>query len=180
MITIYVWKYYPTKLLRFHAIYWPAFLLALDIPPPKKFVAHGHWTLGREKMSKSTGNVVNPFFAMDRFGVDTMRFYFAHDGSIDSDADYGNSRILERYKTALQGGFGNLTSRIMRGKGWNVRKAVEKGTTGHLGLESTALAAQYKKILELPGRVDSMMEDAMIKAATETITNHIYDVSDLK
>ena len=56
-------------------------------------------------MSKSTGNVVNPFFAMDRFGVDTMRFYFAHDGSIDSDADYGNSRILERYKTALQGGF---------------------------------------------------------------------------
>jgi methionyl-tRNA synthetase len=49
-------------------------------------------------MSKSTGNVVNPFFALDRFGVDTMRYYLAHDGGIQDDADYGNEHIIERYK----------------------------------------------------------------------------------
>ena len=51
--------------------------MALDMPLPKKILTHAHWTLGKEKMSKSTGNVVNPFFAIDRFGVDTMRYYLA-------------------------------------------------------------------------------------------------------
>ncbi|KFY20247.1 hypothetical protein V491_03870, partial [Pseudogymnoascus sp. VKM F-3775] len=83
-------------IMRFHCIYWPAFLLALDLPPPKQVLTHAHWTLGHSKMAKSTGNVVNPFFAMDRFGVDAMRFYLAHDGGIADDADYSNANIVER------------------------------------------------------------------------------------
>ena len=113
-------------IVRFHCIYWPAFLMALDLPLPKKFFTHAHWTLGNEKMSKSTGMVVNPFFAINRFGVDCMRYYLALDGGIRNDSSYDNSFIIARYKSGLQSGLGNLVSRVIRGKGWDVRRAVKK------------------------------------------------------
>ena len=112
-------------IVRFHCIYWPAFLLALNLSPPKQILTHAHWTLNRRKMAKSTGNVVNPFFAMDRFGVDVMRFYLAHEGGITNDSDYGNDYVVKIYKTSLQGGLGNLVSRITRPKAWNVRKCIQ-------------------------------------------------------
>ncbi|KAI9724490.1 MAG: hypothetical protein M1812_000558 [Candelaria pacifica] len=118
-------------IVRFHCIYWPAFLLALDISPPKQILTHAHWTLDHQKMAKSTGNAVNPFFALDRFGVDTMRFYLAYDGGISDDAGYGNEFIIERYKKMLQRGLGNMTSRVLRGKHWNVQRAVQKAETSH-------------------------------------------------
>ncbi|KAI9876199.1 MAG: methionyl-tRNA synthetase [Pleopsidium flavum] len=103
--------------------------MALDLPLPHQVLTHAHWTLGHEKMSKSTGNVVNPFFALDRFGADTMRYYLAYDGGIRDDADYDNDFIIGRYKKGLQGALGNLVSRVMRGKGWDVRRAVMKATS---------------------------------------------------
>jgi len=99
--------------------------MALQIPLPAKIVAHAHWTMGKQKMSKSIGNVVNPFFALDRFGPDVMRFYLAYDGRIADDADYDNLQIIARYKKVLAGGLGNLTSRITRGKGWNLATIVK-------------------------------------------------------
>ncbi|SMQ52211.1 unnamed protein product [Zymoseptoria tritici ST99CH_3D7] len=113
-------------IVRFHCIYWPAILMALDLPPPRQILTHAHWTLGRQKMAKSTGNVVSPFFALERFGVDAMRWYLVHEGGIEDDADYDNKFIIEKYKKALQGGLGNLSARVMRGKGWNVRRAVKR------------------------------------------------------
>lgn len=113
-------------IVRFHCIYWPAFLMALELPLPKQILTHAHWTLGRQKMAKSTGNVVNPFFALERFGSETMRYYLVRDGGIEDDSDYDNRFIIERYKKNLQGGLGNLVSRIMRGKGWDVPRAVSK------------------------------------------------------
>lgn len=112
-------------IVRFHCIYWPAFLMALDLPLPKQILTHAHWTLGNEKMSKSTGMVVNPFFAINRFGVDCMRYYLALDGGIRHDSSYDNSFIIARYKSGLQSGLGNLVSRVTRGKGWDVRRAVK-------------------------------------------------------
>lgn len=102
--------------------------MALDLPLPLNILTHAHWTLGKEKMSKSTGNVVNPFFALDRFGVDVMRFYLVHDGGIADDAGYTNDNILERYRVNLQGQLGNLTSRLVRGKGWNLKTAVQEAS----------------------------------------------------
>ena len=160
---------------RFHCIYWPAFLMALDLPLPRQILTHGHWTLGHQKMAKSTGNVVNPFFAIDRFGVDTMRFYLIHDGGIQHDADYENSYIVDRYKKALQGGLGNLASRIIRGKGWNVRQAIEFAATG----SSTAgdLAKNHQlRLVELPEIVSSRMADLDSKAAVREIMKVIYKV----
>ncbi|ROW11751.1 hypothetical protein VPNG_05651 [Cytospora leucostoma] len=112
-------------ILRFHGVYWPALLLAVDIVPPKRLLSHAHWTMSGKKMSKSLGNVVNPFFAIDRWGVDTMRFFMMHDGGIENDADYDNDIIVERYKKILQGTFGNLLSRVTRSKAWNVRESVQ-------------------------------------------------------
>lgn len=112
-------------ILRFHGVYWPALLLAVGIPPPKKLLSHAHWTMSGKKMSKSLGNVVNPYYAIDRWGLDTMRFFMMHDGGIDNDADYDNGLIVERYKKLLQGTFGNLLSRVTRSKAWNVRECVQ-------------------------------------------------------
>lgn len=88
-------------------------------------------------MSKSVGNVVSPGFAMDKFGTDTMRFYLAHDGGIENDADYSNEYISERYRKCLAGGVGNLVQRITKPKAWSVRSAVraESGRIEYPGAE---------------------------------------------
>lgn len=166
-------------IMRFHCIYWPAFLMALDLPLPKRILTHAHWTLGRQKMAKSTGNVVNPFFALDRFGVDIMRYYLIHDGGIDNDADYENSFIIERYKKGLQGGLGNLTSRIMRGKGWDVKRAVNRSNED--GILAIAEASQgtpvgdFARSLEIfPSIVDKHMTNLKPNNALKEIMAHIY------
>lgn len=99
--------------------------MALELPLPLQVLTHAHWTLGREKMSKSTGNGVDPFFALERFGVDTMRFFLSLRGGIKDDSSYDNDFILQSYKTDLQGSLGNLVSRVVGGKGWNIRRAVQ-------------------------------------------------------
>ncbi|KAM7208724.1 methionyl-tRNA synthetase [Naviculisporaceae sp. PSN 640] len=120
-------------ILRFHGVYWPALLLALDLPLPKQLLSHAHWTLDHRKMSKSKGNAVNPFVAIQRFGVDAMRFYMVHDGGIADDADYHNEIIVERYKKHLQNGVGNLLARITRSKMWKFSDAVTTARSYHHG-----------------------------------------------
>jgi methionyl-tRNA synthetase len=113
-------------IVRFHCIYWPAFLMALDLPLPNQILTHGHWMLGGKKMSKSTGTVVNPFQALERFGPDVIRFFLAHDGAVAQDSSYDNLRAHEVYNKFLRGAFGNLATRVMRSKKWSVRGAVER------------------------------------------------------
>lgn len=163
-------------IVRFHCIYWPAFLLALEIPPPKQILTHAHWTLNHQKMAKSTGNVVNPFFAIDRFGVDIMRFYLAHDGGITNDSDYGNEQIVLRYKKALQAGLGNLVSRIARPKTWSISGAV-KSVTG--GKASTAIDVDClleQEISELRDTVDVSFRALNPGAALQHIMELVYQV----
>ncbi|MCJ1351586.1 MAG: methionyl-tRNA synthetase [Icmadophila ericetorum] len=161
-------------IVRFHCIYWPAFLMALDLPLPRQVLTHAHWTLGQQKMAKSTGNVVNPFFAIDRFDVDTMRFYLVHDGGIQDDADYENSHIVERYKKALQGQLGNLASRIVRGKRWNVRSTVVHATTRDASPEGELGKEHYLRLIELPGTVSSKMTELNSSGAVREIMKVIY------
>ncbi|ORY71708.1 tRNA synthetases class I (M)-domain-containing protein [Pseudomassariella vexata] len=111
-------------IVRFHCVYWPALLMALDLPLPKRILSHAHWLMGQRKMSKSVGNVVNPFFALERWGVDAMRYYLMYCGGIAYDTDYGNYYITQSYVKGLQGGLGNLLNRITRPKVWSVRDAV--------------------------------------------------------
>jgi methionyl-tRNA synthetase len=153
--------------------------MALNIPLPRRIVTHAHWTLGSQKMAKSTGNVVNPFFALDRFGVDVMRFYLAHDGGVVNDADYSNEHIIERYKHCLYGQLGNLASRLTRGKGWTIStvvKAVEGEGWLEQGPEYKADNMQWKSLVTLEHEVSLEMEKYRVKDAIHTIMNIIYKV----
>lgn len=160
-------------IVRFHCIYWPAFLMALDLPLPKQIFTHAHWTLGKGKMSKSTGMVVNPFFAINRFGVDCMRYYLALDGGIRNDSSYDNSFVIARYKSGLQSGLGNLVSRLTRGKGWDVRRAVMNGDK-HIEQLDKQLSSDLK---ELTSQVSRCMKLPDPGEGLQTIMTAVYQTN---
>ncbi|EFX04667.1 methionyl-tRNA synthetase [Grosmannia clavigera kw1407] len=167
-------------IVRFHAVYWPALLLALDLPVPRQLLSHAHWTLGRKKMSKSDGNVVNPFYAMDRFGVDAMRYYLVYDGGVEQDADYGNEHIVERYKKGLQGGLGNLLGRIMRTTRWNVREAVEEATAaGKAGMAAPepSLETQASAIDGIAAVAAGHMDRLDARGALRAVMGLVYQTN---
>ncbi|TIA84944.1 hypothetical protein E3P99_04107 [Wallemia hederae] len=100
-------------IIRFHAIYWPALLLAANLPLPKTILSHAHWTMNSSKMSKSTGNVVDPFKAIHKYSSDALRFYLLRvGGNFSNDADFKPLELELKYKSTLQGMLGNLLSRI--------------------------------------------------------------------
>jgi methionyl-tRNA synthetase len=170
-------------IVRFHCIYWPAFLLAADLSPPKQVLTHAHWTLGKQKMSKSTGNVVNPFFALDKYGVDVMRFYLAHDGGINNDSDYGNHLINERYDKALKGGIGGLHGRLTRAKKWDLREVVRlvnegalEGYESELMEEKKQMVTQRAVVRDLREKVTEAFDKLNPGAALQIIMAAVYQV----
>ncbi|KAI9279190.1 tRNA synthetases class I (M)-domain-containing protein [Sporodiniella umbellata] len=98
-------------IIRFHAIYWPAFLMAAGLPLPKQLLVHAHWTMEKQKMSKSKGNVADPFEVMKEYGVDAVRYYLVRNGGIENDSDYSEEMINRLYSKDLVGQLGNLFSR---------------------------------------------------------------------
>ncbi|KAJ2855663.1 methionyl-tRNA synthetase, partial [Coemansia erecta] len=100
-------------ILRFHAVYWPALLMAAGLPLPKRILAHAHWTMGAQKMSKSKGNVVDPFVAIATYGLDPIRYFMIRNGGISDDGDYSSEEVLVRYKKDLIGQLANLASRCL-------------------------------------------------------------------
>jgi methionyl-tRNA synthetase len=161
---------------KFHCIYWPAFLMAVNLPLPKRILTHAHWTMSHAKMSKSAGNVVNPFFAIDRFDVDTMRFYMAHDGCIADDTDYDNAFIIERYKKSLQGAIGNLVSRIMRGKRWSVYDSVQYGA--QLDPQpDTPGREHHTRLVKLQAQVNHCFALSNPRGALHLIMSVLHEVS---
>jgi methionyl-tRNA synthetase len=152
-------------ILRFHCVYWPALLMAVDLPLPKKVLVHSHWTLNKRKMSKSVGNVVNPLYAINRWGIDTMRFYLLSEGGIADDADYSNSTLVVKYKKYLQWGLGNLLGRLTRPKVWNVRTIVENrfnteaASRPEISQQLRRATAEFENALrDLPSTVAGRME----------------------
>ncbi len=99
-------------ILRFHCIYWPAFLLAATLPPPRQVLSHSHWTLNKSKISKSRGNVVDPIMSLDQFGIDPVRYYLMRDGRLEDDGDWDNESLVLRHNHELANGFGNLVARL--------------------------------------------------------------------
>lgn len=110
-------------IIRFHAIYWPGFLLAAGIPPAETVLVHAHWTMRGSKMSKSLGNVIDPIDTMKLFGVDSVKFFLANDSYLTKDSDYSNDRILERHNVELVNKYGNLVVRIC-GKAFDIPRSI--------------------------------------------------------
>lgn len=100
-------------ILRFHAIYWPAFLMSVDLPLPKFIGAHGWWTKEGEKMSKSKGNVVKPKEVVDAYGSEAFRYFLLREVPFGNDGDFSENMLINRINTELSNEFGNLLNRII-------------------------------------------------------------------
>ena len=100
-------------ILRFHAIYWPALLMAAGIELPEHVFVHGYLLMEGEKMSKSLGNVLDPFAVIERFGADALRFYLLREVPFGQDGSVSNASFEQRYESELANEFGNLASRTI-------------------------------------------------------------------
>ncbi len=100
-------------IMRFHAIIWPAMLMALDIELPKHLAVHGWITFNGQKMSKSLGNVVDPFILGERYGADAIRYHILREMALGSDSSFSNEIMINRINSDLANGFGNLVSRTV-------------------------------------------------------------------
>lgn len=114
------WRYWPADvhiigkdIIRFHAVYWPAFLMSAGIPVQKRVYAHGFLFNRGEKMSKSVGNVVDPFNLADQYGVDQMRYFFMREVPFGQDGNYNHEAIVARINADLANDLGNLAQRSL-------------------------------------------------------------------
>ncbi len=112
-------KYWPAdvhmmgkEIIRFHSIIWPAILMALDLPLPKKVYGHGWLMFNNDKMSKSKGNIVDPFILCERYGVDALRYYMLREVPFGQDGNFTNEIFLKLRNSDLANDLGNLVSRV--------------------------------------------------------------------
>jgi methionyl-tRNA synthetase len=107
-------------IIRFHAVYWPAMLMAADIEPPAQVWAHGYLTVGGKKMSKTNLTGIHPFELVDHFGVDSYRYYWLRQIAFGADGDFSWESMIERHNADLANGLGNLASRVLAMLGSNL------------------------------------------------------------
>ena len=115
-----LWRFWPADLhlvgkdiQRFHAIYWPAFLMAAGLPVPKRIFAHGWWTIDGAKMSKSVGNVVDPLVLVDTYGLDPVRYFLLREVPFGGDGDFSTRALVNRMNVELANDLGNLAQRSL-------------------------------------------------------------------
>jgi methionyl-tRNA synthetase len=101
------------EIIRFHCLYWPAMLRAASVPAPTRVFAHGWLTKGGKKLSKTTGNTIDPDALIDRYGTDAFRYFFLREGSFRQDWDFTDDAFVKRYNSDLANDFGNLVSRAL-------------------------------------------------------------------
>ena len=164
-------KYWPAdvhfvgkEIVRFHSIYWPAFLMSLDLPLPKKVYGHGWLLLDGGKMSKSKGNVVDPVLLSKRYGVDALRYFLLREFPFGSDGDFSNEALITRINADLANDLGNLVSRTaaMMEKYFGGVIPVERET----GPEDDDLR---NMVAALPERFETQMEKYAFQQALQEV-----------
>ena len=151
-------------ILRFHAVYWPTFLMAAGLPIPKRLFAHGWWTVEGQKMSKSLQNVVEPNMLIDKYGVDAVRYFLLREVPFGLDGDFSHTALIHRINSDLANDLGNLLNRstAMLGKYFG-------GVLPEPG-EETALDATYReKTSSMVVQVDGHLEDLAFSKALQSI-----------
>jgi methionyl-tRNA synthetase len=113
-------KWWPADLhmvgkdiVRFHAVYWPAFLMAAGLQPPKRVFAHGWWTNEGQKISKSLGNVIDPLTLIERYGLDQVRYFLLREVPFGNDGDFSHRAMVTRMNSELANDYGNLAQRVL-------------------------------------------------------------------
>jgi methionyl-tRNA synthetase len=148
-------------IFKFHAIYWPAFLMSAGLPLPRQLVVHGHWTVDGMKISKSLGNSVDPVELVDRFGSDALRYYLLREGRLDGDNDFSTAHLIHTVNADLVNQLGNLCARAFtsqfleaasngNGEAWEVSDEV-KNLVSEVVLETSSLfgRADFSRGLEI-------------------------------
>ena len=151
-------------ILRFHTVFWPAMLMAADLPLPKQVFVHGYLLLDGEKMSKSLGNVLDPFEIIDRFGTDALRYYVLRDVTFGEDGSVSTTAFESRYETELANEFGNLASRTLA-----MVARYREGTVPDADLDP-ALAEEFDG---LAGRVAELIDRVQLTQALEEIWQRV-------
>ena len=153
------------EIVRFHAIYWPAFLMSMDLPLPKKVYGHGWLNFNGDKMSKSKGNVVDPYLLSERYGVDALRFFLLRSFPFGSDGNFTNELLIQTINVDLANDLGNLVSRTvtMALKYFDGKLPAEQ-TTDPMDVELIQMASVLKH------KVEAQMEAFQFQnAITETM-----------
>ena len=167
-------KYWPADvhmvakdIQRFHAIIWPAMLMALDLPLPKHLAVHGWITFNGQKMSKSLGNVVDPFILGKRYGADAIRYHIMREMALGADSSFSNEVMINRINTDLANGLGNLVSRTVA--------MVEKYFGGTLPEEKTVGEFDDELIAAATGLSD-IVDDYVDKTQLNNALAEIFKV----
>ena len=100
-------------IVRFHAVYWPAFLMAAGVAPPKRVFAHGWWTNEGQKISKSLGNVIDPIKLVEKYGLDQVRYFLLREVPFGNDGDFSHAAMVRRSNADLANDYGNLVQRVL-------------------------------------------------------------------
>ncbi len=160
------WHLVGKEILRFHAIIWPAMLMAAGLPLPEHVFAHGWLTVEGQKMSKSLGNVVRPADLVDEFGLDAYRYYFLREFSFGLDGNFSRRTMLKRYNAELANDLGNLESRVLT--------MVEKYREGFVP-EPGAPGAEENRLREGAESLFKTLEDRMESLAFNEALAEIWE-----
>ncbi len=156
-------------IVRFHAVYWPAMLMAGGVDPPRKVFAHGYLLVAGEKMSKTKLTGIHPFFLADQIGVDAYRYHFLADIQFGQDGSFSLESMLARYNADLANGLGNLTSRVLAMLESYFEGEVPDGSDAPD--EYAALQADAERLVETyRAALDDLQLTAAVSAATELVS----------
>jgi methionyl-tRNA synthetase len=173
------WRNWPADvhiigkdIVRFHTVYWPAFLMSAGLPLPARVFGHGFLFNKGEKMSKSVGNVIDPFSLADTYGVDQLRYFFMREVPFGQDGNYSHEAIVNRINADLANDLGNLAQRSLSMIAKNCGGAVpEPGAFTQADEEILKLAD------ELPGKARAAMEDYALHTALADIWAVVADAN---
>lgn len=154
-------------ILRFHAVYWPAFLMAAGLPSPKRVFAHGWWTVEGEKMSKSLGNAIDPVQLINTYGIDPVRYFLFREIPFGNDGDFSHKALEGRLNSDLANSYGNLVQRVLS----FINKSCDAKvpTPNELRDEDKALIDRAKDLLPL-------LRTDMHNQALHKICEHLWQV----
>ncbi|MBX9700592.1 MAG: methionine--tRNA ligase [Acetobacteraceae bacterium] len=173
------WGFWPADvhfvgkdILRFHAIYWPAFLLAAGLAPPRRIFAHGWWTIEGEKMSKSLGNAIDPLVLIEEFGLDPLRYFLLREVPFGNDGDFSRKALIGRLNGELADGLGNLAQRTLT--------LIQRNCEGRLPAPGEAAKADRGFLSgfdTLPGTVGKHLEDQQFHLALEAVMASVREAN---
>ena len=174
-----LWQYWPANLhmvgkdiLRFHTVYWPAFLMAAGIEPPKRVFAHGWWTNEGQKISKSVGNIIDPFELVEKYGLDPIRYFLLRQVPFGNDGDFSHQAMVHRLNSDLANDLGNLCQRVM--------SMIFRNCDGKIPESHSLNARDEQFVTAISDSLDdlrALMEAQAFHQALELLWRHVADAN---